>query len=194
MGMGEPLANYNTTLQALELMTHPDAFKFSSRRITLSTVGLLPELERLSKEKISFRLAISLNAADEETRSYLMPINRRYPLKKLLEVCRNFSLHPRTRITFEYVLVEGVNDSPQDAKRLLKILKGIPSKVNLIPLNEAPGIPFKRPSEEKVRAFQDILMKGGFTAIVRASKGVEISAACGQLQGKSSELGVRSKA
>jgi len=184
MGMGEPLANYQNTLKAIQLMTTPDAFKFSSRRVTLSTVGLLPELEQLSKEKVSFRLAISLNAADEETRSYLMPINRRYPLKKLLEVCRNFPLRPRARITFEYVMVEDINDSLQDAKKLLKILRGIPSKINLIPLNEAPGIPFKRPSDEKVRQFQQILMEGGLTAIVRASKGAEISAACGQLQGR----------
>ena len=113
-----------------------------------------------------------------------MPINRRYPLKKVLEVCRNFPLRPRTRITFEYVLVEGINDSSQDAKRLLKILRGIPSKVNLIPLNEAPGIPFKRPSEEKTKRFQEILMEGGLTAIIRASKGAEISAACGQLHGE----------
>jgi len=185
MGMGEPLANYKNTLKAIELMTHSDAFKLSSRRITLSTVGLLPELEQLSKEKISFRLAISLNASDEETRSYLMPLNRRYPLKRVLEVCRNFPLRPRTRITFEYVLLEGINDSPQDAKRLLKILRGIPSKINLIPLNEAPGIPFKRPLDEKVREFQQVLMDGGLTAIVRVGKGAEISAACGQLQGKS---------
>ena len=185
MGMGEPLANYKNTLKAIELMRHSDAFKFSSRRITLSTAGLLPELERLSREKIPFRLAISLNAADEETRSHLMPINRRYPLKRILEVCRNFPLQPRSRITFEYVLIDGINDSPQDAKRLLKILQGIPSKVNLIPLNEAPGILFKRPSEERIRHFQEILMGGGLTAIIRASKGVEISAACGQLQGKS---------
>jgi len=184
MGMGEPLANYKNTLKAIELMHHPDAFKFSSRRITLSTVGLLPELERLSKEKITFRLAISLNASDEETRSYLMPVNRRYPLKKLLALCKNFPLQPRTRITFEYVMVEGINDSPLDAKRLLRILRGIPSKVNLIPLNEAPEIPFKRPSEEKVKQFQEILMEGGLTAIVRTSKGAEISAACGQLQAK----------
>jgi len=190
MGMGEPLANYENTLKAIELMANPEAFKFSSRRITLSTVGLLPELERLSKEKVCFRLAISLNASNDETRSYLMPINRRCPLKKLLEVCRNFPLRPRTRITFEYVLLEGINDSSQDAKRLLKILKGIPSKVNLIPLNESSGIPFKRPSEEKIKGFQEILMKGGLTAIVRASKGGEISAACGQLHGKSSGLGV----
>jgi 23S rRNA (adenine2503-C2)-methyltransferase len=184
MGMGEPLANYDNTLKAIGLMHHPDAFKFSSRRITLSTVGVLPELERLAKEKISFRLAISLNASDEETRSQLMPVNRRYPLKKILTLCKNFPLRPRTRITFEYVMVKGVNDSSQDAKKLLRILKGIPSKVNLIPLNEAPGIPFKRPLEEKVKRFQEILMEGGLTAIVRTSKGAEISAACGQLQAK----------
>ena len=185
MGMGEPLANYENTLKALALMAHPDAFKFSSRKITLSTVGLLPKLEQLAKEKISFCLAISLNASDEETRSYLMPVNRRYPLNKILGLCKNFPLRPRNRITFEYVLVEGINDSPQDAKRLIRILRGIPSKVNLIPLNEAPEIPFKKPSEAAVRRFQEILMEGGLTAIVRASKGTEISAACGQLQGKS---------
>ncbi|MFB3883936.1 MAG: 23S rRNA (adenine(2503)-C(2))-methyltransferase RlmN [Thermodesulfobacteriota bacterium] len=184
MGMGEPLANYPNTLKAIELMTNPDAFKFSSRRITLSTAGLLPELEKLSKEKISFQLAISLNGPDEETRSSLMPINRRYPLKRVLETCRNFPLRSRTRITFEYVLVEGVNDSYRNAKRLAKILRGIPCKVNLIPLNEADGIPFKKPSDEKIRRFQEILMEEGLTTIVRASKGAEISAACGQLHGK----------
>jgi 23S rRNA (adenine2503-C2)-methyltransferase len=187
MGMGEPLANYTNSLKAIELMAHPDAFKFSSRRITLSTVGLLPELERLAREKISFRLAISLNASDEETRSQLMPSNRRYPLKKILALCRTFPLRRRTRITFEYVMVEGMNDSPQDAKGLLRILKGVPSKINLIPLNEAPEIPFRRPSDERVKRFQEILMEGGLTAIVRTSKGREISAACGQLQGKGSE-------
>jgi 23S rRNA (adenine2503-C2)-methyltransferase len=184
MGMGEPLANYKNTLKAIELMAHPDAFKFSSRKITLSTVGLLPELEQLAEEKISFRLAISLNASEEETRSDLMPVNRRYPLNKILALCKKIPLRPRTRITFEYVMVEGINDSSQDAKRLLKILRGIPSKVNLIPLNEAPEIPFKKPSEEKIKRFQEILMEGGLTAIVRTSKGREISAACGQLQAK----------
>jgi 23S rRNA (adenine2503-C2)-methyltransferase len=186
MGMGEPLANYENTMKAVALMAHPDAFKFSSRRITLSTVGLLPQLERLSKEKTSFRLAISLNASDEETRSHLMPVNRRYPLNKVLALCKHFPLRPRTRITFEYVMVEGMNDSLQDAKKLLRLLRGIPSKVNLIPLNEAPEIPFKRPSEERIKGFQEILMEGGLTAIVRTSKGREISAACGQLQGKGS--------
>jgi 23S rRNA (adenine2503-C2)-methyltransferase len=187
MGMGEPLANYRNTLKATALMAHPDAFRFSSRRITLSTIGLLPELEEMLKEKTPFRLAISLNASDEETRTYLMPVNRRYPLSKVLALCREFPLRRRIRITFEYVMVEGINDSSLDAKRLLKILRGIPSKVNLIPLNEAPEIPLKKPSEEKVKRFQEILMEGGLIAIVRNSKGREISAACGQLQGKSLE-------
>lgn len=181
MGMGEPLANYENVLRAIELMLHADAFKFSSRRVTLSTSGLIPEMERLAGERIRFRLALSLNATDEESRSQLMPINRRYPLRKVLESCRRFPLPPRARITFEYVLVEAVNDSPQDARRLLRILKGIPSKVNLIPLNEAPGIPFKKPSDDKIIQFQEILMRGGLTVIVRKSKGTEISAACGQL-------------
>ncbi len=189
MGMGEPLANYGSTLKATALMAHPDALNFSSRKITLSTVGLLPELEALSKSRIPFRLAISLNASDEETRTHLMPINRRYPLRKLLALCREFPLQRRTRITFEYVLLEGVNDSPSDAKRLLRLLTGIPSKVNLIPLNEAPEIPFKKPSEESIRRFQEILMDGRLTAIVRNSKGREISAACGQLRGKRLECG-----
>jgi 23S rRNA (adenine2503-C2)-methyltransferase len=187
MGMGEPLANYRNTLKATALMAHPDAFKFSSRRITLSTVGLLPELEALAKERTPFRLAISLNASDEETRTYLMPVNRRYPLNKVLALCRDFPLRRRVRITFEYVMVEGINDSFQDAKRLLRILRGIPSKINLIPLNEAPEIPFRKPSEERVKRFQEILMEGGLTTIVRNSKGQEISAACGQLRGRSPE-------
>jgi 23S rRNA (adenine2503-C2)-methyltransferase len=189
MGMGEPLINYHHTLKAIKLMINPDAFKFSSRKVTLSTAGVFPELEQLSQERVSFRLAISLNASDEKTRSILMPVNRRYPMNKVLEVCRKFPLRPRSRITFEYVLVEGINDSPSHAKRLLKLLKSIPSKVNLIPLNEAPEIPFKRPSEKKIRQFQEILMEGGLTAIVRSSKGAEISAACGQLQAKIGESG-----
>jgi 23S rRNA (adenine2503-C2)-methyltransferase len=189
MGMGEPLANYENVLRAIELMVHPEAFKFSSRRVTLSTSGLLPEMERLSKEKVPFRLAVSLNATDEETRSRLMPINRRFPLKRILEACRRFPLPRRARITFEYVMVDGVNDSLADAKRLIKILHGIPSKINLIPLNEAPGIPFKRPPDERVLRFQQILMDAGLAAIVRRSKGADISAACGQLHGKSNTDG-----
>jgi len=184
MGMGEPLANYENTLKAISLMTCRDALKFSSRRVTLSTVGLVPEIDRLANEGIPFQLAVSLNASNEETRNLLMPINRRYPLKELLAACRRFPLRPRARITFEYVLVESVNDSIQNAKELVKILRGIPSKINLIPLNEAPAIPFRSPTEETIRMFQAILMESGLTAIVRASKGSEISAACGQLEAK----------
>lgn len=184
MGMGEPLANYENTMKAMKWMVHPDAFCFSSRKVTLSTAGFIPGLEQLKNETISFRLAISLNASDEKKRSYLMPINHRYPLLKLLEVCRNLPIRPRTRITFEYVMLDGINDSINDAKRLIKILKGIPSKINLIPLNEAPEIPFKRPSDKKIKRFQELLMREGLTAIIRASKGVEISAACGQLHTK----------
>jgi 23S rRNA (adenine2503-C2)-methyltransferase len=184
MGMGEPLSNYENTVKAISLMTCRDALKFSTRRVTLSTVGLVPEIERLANERIPFQLAVSLNASNEETRSMLMPINRRYPLKELLAACRRFPLRPRTRITFEYVLIESVNDSVQNAKELVRILRGIPSKVNLIPLNEAPAIPFRRPSEEKIRRFQAILLESGLTAIVRTSKGSEISAACGQLEAR----------
>jgi 23S rRNA (adenine2503-C2)-methyltransferase len=185
MGMGEPLANYDSTMKAISLMTDRDALKFSGRKVTLSTVGLVPELRRLSKEKITFHLAVSLNASDEETRNLLMPINHRYSLKSLLDACRHFPLKPKARITFEYVLLDGINDSVQAARQLLRILKGIPSKVNLIPLNEAPGIPFKRPPEEQVLLFQEVLMEGRLMAIVRQSKGSDVSAACGQLTGGS---------
>ncbi len=187
MGMGEPLNNYENCVNSIEIMTHQEAFNFSSRKVTLSTVGLIPELERLSKEKIRFRLAISLNASNDETRTYLMPINRFHPIKEILSICKKFPIRPRERITFEYVLLEGENDSPSDAKDLVNLLKGIPSKVNLIPLNEAPEIPFKRPSEERIMKFQKILLDAGLTAIVRKSKGSDISAACGQLQAKSGE-------
>lgn len=184
MGMGEPLDNYENIINALEIMLSQDAFNFSSRKVTISTVGLIPELERLAKENIRFRLAISLNATTEEIRSYLMPINKHHPLSEILNICRRFPLRPRERITFEYVLLEGENDSPSDAKRLVELLNGIPSKLNLIPLNEAQEIPFKRPSEKRIREFQKILLERNLTAIVRASKGSDISAACGQLQGK----------
>jgi 23S rRNA (adenine2503-C2)-methyltransferase len=183
MGMGEPLANYENVMKALEILLHPEAFKFSSRRVTLSTVGLLPEMERLATSATQVRLAVSLNATEDETRSGIMPVNRRYPLKDLLAACRAYPLRPRTRITFEYVLLAGVNDTPGDARRLVGLLRGIPSKINLIPLNEAPGIPFRRPLDEEIQRFQEILMKAGLTAIVRQSKGSEISGACGQLSG-----------
>jgi 23S rRNA (adenine2503-C2)-methyltransferase len=184
MGMGEPLANFENTMKALEIMGYGDGLQFSKRRITLSTVGLVPEIERLGRSPRQCRLAISLNATDNGTRNFLMPINQKYPLNDLLEACRRFPLAPRERITFEYVLIKGINDSEEDAKRLPKTLQGIRAKVNLIPYNECRSLPFKRPNENRVLAFQKVLLQKDMTAIVRKSRGADISAACGQLMGK----------
>ncbi len=184
MGMGEPLANYQEVVKAIEVMEDDLGLGLSARRITLSTVGLLPELERLFVDGVRCRLAISLNASDQETRQRLMPISRKYPLEQLLDVCRRLPLPSRERITFEYVLIAGVNSSPEDARRLASILKGIRCKVNLIPLNEAPEIPFRSPSREEILEFQRILIEAGYTALIRESRGADISAACGQLRGK----------
>ena len=182
MGMGEPLNNYENTLKALEIIFHPQGLNFSHRRVTLSTAGLIPELKCLGKES-PVNLAISLNAADDETRSFLMPINRRYPLKELLAVLKNYPLPPRKRITFEYILIAGVNDALRDAEKLVDLLRPLRCKINLIPLNEHPGVSFKRPEQEKIVAFQDFLISHGYTTIVRESRGNDILAACGQLGG-----------
>jgi 23S rRNA (adenine2503-C2)-methyltransferase len=184
MGMGEPLANYECVKKALGIMASDLGFGLSRRRITLSTVGLIPQMKRLFAEGVPCRLAISLNAAAQKVREYLMPIARRYPLSVLLAACRAFPLPPRERITFEYVMIQGVNDAEGDAKRLTQILRGIRCKVNLIPLNECPGIPFRRPRGTSVLLFQKILIEGGYTTIIRESRGGAISAACGQLRGK----------
>jgi 23S rRNA (adenine2503-C2)-methyltransferase len=182
MGMGEPLSNYENTVKALEIIFHPQGFDFSHRRVTLSSAGLIPELKRLGKES-PVNLAISLNAADQETRSLLMPINRRHPLKELLAVLRDYPLPHRKRITFEYVLIAGVNDALRDAEKLVDLLRPLRCKINLIPFNEHPGVAFKRPEQEKVAAFRDFLVSHGYTTIVRESRGNDILAACGQLGG-----------
>lgn len=184
MGMGEPLANYEQVRKAIFIMASVHGFGLSRRRITLSTVGLIPEMKRLSVEGVPCRLAVSLNAANEEVRSFLMPINKRYPLEELLEACRGLPLPPRERITFEYVLINGVNDAEGEARRLAQILRGIRCKINLIPLNESPGNPFRRPPEGRILAFQKVLIAAGYTTIIRQSKGGGISAACGQLRGR----------
>jgi 23S rRNA (adenine2503-C2)-methyltransferase len=182
MGMGEPLNNYGNTVKALEIIFHPQGFDFSHRRVTLSSAGLIPQLKRLGKEN-PVNLAISLNAADHETRSFLMPINRRHPLKELLAVLRDYPLPHRKRITFEYILIAGVNDALQDAEKLVDLLRPLRSKINLIPFNEHPGVSFKRPEQEKIVAFRDFLVSHGYTTIVRESRGNDILAACGQLGG-----------
>lgn len=183
MGMGEPLANYENTVKAIEMMQHELGLGLSGRRITLSTSGLVPAMERLMTAGLRFQLAVSLNAADDNTRTFLMPINKSHPLKEVLKACRRFPLRPRERITFEYVLIDGVNDSPRDALLLARLIRGIPCKVNLIPLNESPELEFRKPSDSKIHEFQTTLLDKHITCIIRKSRGGDISAACGQLTG-----------
>jgi 23S rRNA (adenine2503-C2)-methyltransferase len=186
MGMGEPLHNYDNTMQALRMLCDEHGLAMSPRRITLSTVGVLPALERLATEPIMPNLAISLHSTTEDQRDELVPVNRKYGLRDLLDACRRFPLKRRDRITFEYVLLEEVNDTPEDARRLVRLLTGIKAKVNLLPLNEAAGIPFRRPSDKRVNTFARILAEHGVTVSVRKSRGRDIRAACGQLITESS--------
>ncbi len=181
MGMGEPLHNYDNTMKALRMLHEEHGLAISPRRITLSTVGIVPGLERLAREPLMPNLAVSLHATTDEQRTRLVPPNRKYPLAEILEVCRRFPLKRRSRITFEYVMLAEVNDTPEDARRLARLLHGIKSKVNLIPLNPAPGIPYERPSDERVDRFAQILADRHLTVSVRKSRGRDIRAACGQL-------------
>ncbi|MBI4263241.1 MAG: 23S rRNA (adenine(2503)-C(2))-methyltransferase RlmN [Acidobacteria bacterium] len=181
MGMGEPLHNYEHTMKALRMLHAEQGLAVSPRRVTLSTVGIVPGLERLAREPLMPNLAVSLHATTDEQRSAVVPPNRKYPLAAILDACRRFPLRKRSRITFEYVLLEGVNDTPEDARRLAKLLSGIKSKVNLIPLNPSPGIPYRRPSDERVDRFVQILADRHLTVMVRKSRGRDIRAACGQL-------------
>ncbi len=181
MGMGEPLHNYDNTMKALRILHSEHGLAVSPRRVTLSTVGIVPGLERLAREPLMPNLAISLHATTEEQRTALVPPNRKYSLEQILEVCRRFPLKRRSRITFEYVLLDGVNDTPDDARRLVRLLAGIQAKVNLIPLNPAAGIPYDRPSDDRVNHFAQILADRHITVSVRKSRGRDIRAACGQL-------------
>jgi 23S rRNA (adenine2503-C2)-methyltransferase len=187
MGMGEPLHNYEATMKSLRIVADEHGFAVSPRRITLSTVGVLPALEKLATEPVMPNLAISLHSTTEEQRDMLVPINRKYGLQELLDACRRFPVKRRERITFEYVMLNGVNDTPEDARRLVKLLHGIRGKVNLLPLNEAAGIPFERPSDDRVNRFARILSDHGLTVSVRKSRGRDIRAACGQLITESSK-------
>jgi 23S rRNA (adenine2503-C2)-methyltransferase len=181
MGMGEPLHNYDETMKALRMLADEHGFAMSPRRITLSTVGLLPALERLAKEPVMPNLAISLHAPTDVQRGELVPINQKYGVADIIAACKRFPLGKRSRITFEYVLLAGVNDSPRDAHRLAKLVAGVKSKVNLIPLNAAAGIPFERPSDVAIDRFAKIVADHGVTVSVRKSRGRDIRAACGQL-------------
>jgi 23S rRNA (adenine2503-C2)-methyltransferase len=181
MGMGEPLHNYDETMKALRILADPQGFHLAPRRVTLSTVGLLPALERLARESVMPNLAISLHAPTDRQRGELVPINTKYGVDEIVAAAKKFPLKKRARITFEYVLLAGVNDSPDDARRLAKLLGGVKSKVNLIPLNAAAGIPFERPSDAAIDRFARILAERGLTVSVRKSRGRDIRAACGQL-------------
>ncbi|MBF0226168.1 MAG: 23S rRNA (adenine(2503)-C(2))-methyltransferase RlmN [Desulfobacterales bacterium] len=181
MGMGEPLANYKNLVKAIEIIVDSkEGLNFSTRRVTVSTAGLVPLMEKLGNET-KINLAVSLNASDDETRNTLMPINQKYPLDVLIEACKGFPLPKRRRITFEYILIKDVNDSDKDAERLVKLLRTVKAKINLIPFNEHLESPFKRPDESRIFHFQEILAANNYTVIIRNSKGQDISAACGQL-------------
>lgn len=181
MGMGEPLHNYENVMKAFRLMIHPHGLAISHKRITLSTVGLVPQLQKLKLEPVIPNLAVSLTAPNNELRSELIPVNRLYPLETLIKTLSELPLAHRQRITFEYVLLRGVNDSPLHAKQLVGITRPIKCKINLIPLNPDEHLPFQRPDDETVSRFAGILVDHGRTVSVRRSRGPDISAACGQL-------------
>jgi 23S rRNA (adenine2503-C2)-methyltransferase len=181
MGMGEPMHNFDNVARALALLQHPWGAAFSPRRITVSTVGIVPGVEKLGRLSPAPNLAISLNATTDEVRDRLMPVNRKWPLAALLEAARRFPLAHGRRVTFEYVLLAGVNDSDADADRLPRLLRGIPTKVNLIPWNPFAGPAFERPSAERIRTFQERVRAGGLAVYIRTPRGDDIDAACGQL-------------
>ncbi len=193
MGMGEPLYNFENVRDAMKIAMDPDGIQLSRRRITLSTSGVVPEIARTAQE-IGCQLAISFHATTDEVRDKLVPINKRWPLADLLDALR---IYPKVsnseRITFEYVMLDGVNDSDADAHRLIKLIDGIPAKINLIPFNEWPGAPYKRSSKNRIRAFADIIYKAGYASPIRTPRGEDIMAACGQLK-SATERARKSKA
>jgi 23S rRNA (adenine2503-C2)-methyltransferase len=181
MGQGEPLLNLPNVIKATRLLTDPAGAAISPRRITLSTSGIIPKIAELGREPVRPKLAISLNASTEEQRRELMPVTRKYPLKDLIEACRAYPLRPWEKLTFEYVLLKGVNDADADARRLARLLANLNAKVNLIALNPGPGIPFETPSPERVAAFQAIVRRS-VPCFIRKPRGLDVFAACGQLK------------
>jgi 23S rRNA (adenine2503-C2)-methyltransferase len=193
MGQGEPLLNFENVMAALRILLNEDGVGLSPKHVTLSTSGIVPGMERLAKEEVRPKLAISLNASNDEQRDVLMPVNRKYPLKALMEACRQYPLRNWEHLTFEYVMLGGVNDAAEDARRVVKLLAPLKSvKVNLIPWN--PGeLPYRESSEEKIEEFRRILVERGVPAFVRYSRGRDVMAACGQLaliEVKNSPIGV----
>ncbi len=180
MGQGEPLLNFDAVMAAVRLMLDPNGMGLAARHVTLSTSGIVPGIARLGREKVRPRLAVSLNASHDEQRDAIMPINRKYPLRDLLAACREYPLRPWERLTFEYVLLGGYNDAPEDARRVARLIDGLRAKVNLIPWN--PGaLPYRAPEAARVEQFRNVLADKGVPAFIRYSRGGDISAACGQL-------------
>ncbi|WP_415896864.1 23S rRNA (adenine(2503)-C(2))-methyltransferase RlmN [Neptuniibacter sp. QD72_48] len=194
MGMGEPLMNFENVVDAMTLMMEDNAYCLSKRRVTLSTAGVVPAIDKL-KDVTDVSLAVSLHAPNDDLRDILVPINRRYPIKELVAACNRYleNLNDKRVITVEYTLINGVNDKPEHAKQLLKILRKMPSKLNLIPFNPFPNSGYERPSEERILAFKEVIVHGGIVTTVRRTRGDEIDAACGQLVGQVADKTRRSQ-
>ncbi len=189
MGMGEPLANYDQLLRALRILNHSEGIPIGARRVTISTSGLAPQIERLAKEPEQFRLAVSLHGATNETRSKIMPVNRKYPLEKLIPALESYREERGKMITLEYILIAGVNDHLQEIPHLAKLAKSLNAKVNLIPYNRVDGLEWVRPTEERQELFYETLKSAGARVTLRREKGHDINAACGQLRLKEEGLG-----
>ena len=188
MGMGEPLFNYENVAKALKIVMDGDGISISKRRITLSTSGVVPAMRRCGEE-LNVNLAVSLHAVTDELRDIIMPINRKYPLRDLMAACRDYpGLSNARRITFEYVMLKGINDSPADARALVKLLEGVPAKINLIPFNPWPGAPYERSTDRAIQIFGDLVNNAGYASPVRTPRGEDIMAACGQLRSDSLRL------
>jgi 23S rRNA (adenine2503-C2)-methyltransferase len=181
MGMGEPLLNLPAVMQAVRILADPDGLGIPLRRITISTAGVVPRIHELAREPMRPKLAVSLNASTDEQRTALMPLSRKYPLRQLLDACRSFPLRPRERLTFEYVMLDGINDSNADAERVAELVRGMRSKVNLIPYNSGPEFPYRPPPLNRVMEFQEVLTARNVAAFIRISRGQDVRAACGQL-------------
>lgn len=193
MGMGEPLMNFDAVVSAMDIMQDDLAFGISKRRVTLSTAGVVPMMERL-REVSDVSLAVSLHAPNDALRDELVPINKKYPIRELLQACKHYVAgKPGRRVTFEYVMLDGINDTPVHARELLKILRNVPSKINLIPFNPFPGSPYKTSSAEAINRFRDIMMQGGIITVTRKTRGDDIAAACGQLVGEVQDRTRRSR-
>jgi 23S rRNA (adenine2503-C2)-methyltransferase len=182
MGMGEPFANYKEVMKAVDILTDPDGFNFGARRITISTVGLIPMINQFAEEKQQVNLAVSLHAATDELRETMLPINKKYPIEKLIESCRDYTLRTNRRVSFEWALIDGVNDTPEQAKALAKLLRGMLCHVNFIPLNPTRGYKGHESNTDRIKVFRSILDKAGITNTLRVRRGIDINAGCGQLR------------